>query len=102
MPTTVSCDTASCFLCQACVLQWQELTALKKQTFLFRKGEQLFKEGDPATGMFFTLSGAVKVHKQWGDQKELIIRFAAGKDIIGLRGFGDTVFRVSATALEAT
>ncbi len=99
----VSCDTASCFLCQSCLLPWNALTALKKQTLLFRKGEPLFKEGEPVNGMYFTLNGAVKVHKPWGAQKELIIRFVAGGDIVGLRGLGESsTFPVSATALEAT
>ncbi len=102
MDSKATCDLASCLFCQACIPEWKELTALKKQTLLFKKGEQIFSEGDPVRGMFFTLSGAVKVHKQWVDQKELIIRFATGGDVIGIRGFGDTTFRVSATALEPT
>jgi CRP/FNR family transcriptional regulator len=81
---------------------WKELTALKKQTLTFKKGEQLFTEGEPVHAMFFTLSGAVKVHKQQADQRELIIRLATGGDVIGIRGFGENIFRVSATALEPT
>jgi len=95
------CDLASCFFCSNCNSEWLELTRLKKQTYLFKKGEQLFTEGADVTGMYFMLSGSAKVHKHWGD-KELIIRFAKGGDILGIRGFGDRVFRVSATALEET
>jgi len=102
MDSKASCDLSSCLFCQACIPEWKELTALKKQTLLFKKGEPIFSEGSLVKGMFFTLSGAVKVHKQWVDQKELIIRFATGGDVIGIRGFGDTTFRVSATALEPT
>jgi len=98
----ITCDTKSCLLCTSCLPEWRELTALKKQTRQFKKGERIFTEGDPVTGIFFTLSGAVKVHKQWGEQKELIIRFVSGNDVIGVRGFGDTVLRASATALETT
>lgn len=94
------CDLSTCFFCQVCQPAWLELTRLKKQTFLFKKGEQLFAEGSPATGMYFLQKGIIKVHKQWGADKELIIRFATGGDILGIRGFGDTAFRVSATALE--
>lgn len=91
----------TCFFCKACPDEWLELTRLKKQTFSYKKGALLFAEGAPVTGMYFMLSGAVKVHKQWGD-KELIIRFAIQEDILGVRGFGDTVYRASATALEET
>lgn len=98
----INCDLSGCILCQSSLPEWRELTALKKQTMLFKKGERIFTEGDPVNGMYFTLAGAVKVHKQWGDAKELIIRFVHGIDVIGVRGFGDEVFRVSATALEQT
>jgi CRP/FNR family transcriptional regulator len=41
------------------------------------------------------------VHKQWADDKELIVRFAGPGDIIGHRGLGkETVYPVSATAIE--
>lgn len=98
----LNCDLTSCLFCKSCTPEWLELTALKKQTRSFKKGEQLFSEGQSVEGIFFTLSGAVKVHKQWGDQKELIIRFVSGGNVIGIRGFGDAVFSVSATALEPT
>lgn len=95
-------DLHPCLFCSNCQPGWLELTALKKQTLSFKKGAQIFSEGGKVNGMYFTLSGAVKVHKQWGAQKELIIRFAGGGDVIGIRGFGDETFRVSATALEPT
>lgn len=98
----IDCNLSSCFFCKSCQPEWLELTRLKKRTIVFKKGEQLFTEGNQVTGMFFLLSGAVKVHKQWGGGKELIIRFATGGDIVGVRGFGDENFRVSATALEIT
>jgi len=97
----LDCDLNGCFFCQCCSKDWLELTRLKKQTFLFKKNEQLLNEGASVTGMYFMLSGAVKVHKQWGD-KELIIRFAKQGDILGVRGFGDTAYRISASALEET
>lgn len=99
--TKAICDLSSCLLCASCHGEWDDLTALKKQTRLYKKGERIFTEGEPSEGMFFTLSGAVKVHQHWGD-RELIIRFVSGNDILGARGFGDNHFRVSATALEAT
>lgn len=98
----VDCDLSSCLFCKSCTSEWLELTALRKQTRSFKRGEQLFTEGREVEGIYFTLSGAVKIHKQWSDQKELIIRFVSGGDVIGIRGFGDTVFSVSATALEPT
>lgn len=96
------CDTNNCFFCQACLPEWRELTLLKKHNRLFKKGESIFTEGEKVNGMYFTLSGAAKVHKKWGGHKDLIIRFTSGNDAIGIRGFGDEYYRVSATAIEPT
>jgi CRP-like cAMP-binding protein len=96
-----SCDMETCFFCKVCPAEWLELTQLKKQSLFYKKGEQIFAEGTPATGIYFMLSGAVKVHKKWGD-KDLIIRFTTGGNILGVRGFGDTIYRASATSLEET
>ena len=52
-------------------------------------------------GMYFINSGKVKVHKNWADEKELIVRFAGKGDILGHRGLGnDIYYPVSGTALE--
>ncbi len=46
-------------------------------------------------------SGAVKVHKHWKADKELIIRFAKSGDMLGHRGLAaGEAYPVSATALE--
>jgi CRP/FNR family transcriptional regulator len=96
------CDTSSCFLCQHCLAEWKPAIAAAKTTYTFKKGETLFAEGEPVKGIFFVRAGAVKVHRKWGSQKELIIRFAGAGDIVGHRGLGTLAnYPVSATALEA-
>ena len=101
--TKNSCDVKSCFLCQGCVPDWLQLVAIHKKNFSFKKGENIFTEGQPIEGIYFLYQGKVKVHKQWGQEKELIIRFAMDGDIVGHRGFGsNTTYPVSATALEPT
>lgn len=63
----------------------------------------LFREGEQLTGIYFILEGSMKVHKHWGDDKELIVRFARNGQIVGHRGLGnDNLYPVSATALEKT
>jgi CRP-like cAMP-binding protein len=96
-----TCNVSSCFLCSHCIPDWKELIAVKKKTLRFKKGEQLFSEGEKVTGIYFMYSGSAKVHKQWIDQKELIIRFTKAGDILGHRGLGaGDLYPVSATALE--
>lgn len=91
----------SCLFCSSCLPEWAELSALKKQTLQFKRGETLFEEGAAVTGMYFTREAAVKVHRKWNG-KELIMRWVSGPDVIGVRGFGTDAYTVSATALELT
>lgn len=98
--TDESCNLRDCFLCTNCLPDWKEVVAAKKKTVHFKKGELIFKEGDQVNGIYFLYSGAVKVHKQWVGQKELIIRFTREGDILGHRGLaGGELYPVSATAL---
>jgi len=95
------CDLQSCFLCQYSLKEWLPAVDVHKKNFLVKKGQQLFKEGDPVNGIFFVYKGSVKVHKKWDREKELIIRFAKQGDIVGHTGLGDNpVYPVTATAIE--
>jgi CRP-like cAMP-binding protein len=97
-----SCDLNSCFFCTLCLRDWLPAIDSHRQTFHYKKGEIIFKEGDHVAGVYFVYKGKVKVHKQWGD-KELIIRFANQGQIFGHRGLGhNNIYPVSATALEPT
>ncbi|MVT11739.1 Crp/Fnr family transcriptional regulator [Chitinophaga tropicalis] len=98
----LGCDLHTCMLCNLCLPAWKPAIAANKQNFSLKKGQLLFQEGDPVQGIYFINSGKVKVHKHWGDEKELIVRFAREGDIVGHRGVGsEMVYPVSATALEA-
>ncbi|MDQ3844471.1 MAG: Crp/Fnr family transcriptional regulator [Bacteroidota bacterium] len=97
-----NCDLKSCFFCTLCLKQWLPAVAVHRKTMAFRKGELLFREGEPVKGIYFLKTGKAKVHKKWGEDKELIVRFAGEGDIVGHRGLGNSmVYPVSATALEA-
>lgn len=90
-----------CFLCRYSLPEW--FTAIETNTKLltFKKGQTIFREGDPVTGFYFLHTGKVKVHKQWGDDKDLIIKFAAAGEVLGHRAMGvNQHYPVSATALE--
>ncbi len=96
-----SCDLQSCSFCRSCLKEWAPAIAANRKNYDFKKGELLFKEGDEVTGMYFINSGKVKVHKNWENEKELIVRFAGAGDIVGHRGLGnDPKYPVSGTALE--
>ncbi|MBS1524194.1 MAG: Crp/Fnr family transcriptional regulator [Bacteroidetes bacterium] len=95
------CDANTCFMCQNCLKEWQPAVALGKKNIKLKKGEVLFKEGDPVTGVYFVYAGSLKVYKQWDEDKELIIRFAKDGAMVGHRGLGNNfVYPISAAALE--
>jgi CRP/FNR family transcriptional regulator len=96
------CDLKSCFFCTQLLPEWLPAVGLHRETLSYKKGETIFREGDPVKGVYFVYEGKVKVHKQWGD-KELIIRFANRGQIFGHRGLGHhETYPVSATSLEPT
>lgn len=98
-----SCDVNSCMLCRLCLKDWLPAISANRKNYQLSKGEMLFREGDEMNGIYFIYKGTMKVHKQWGDDKELIVRFAKDGQIIGHRGLGkDNYYPVSATALERT
>jgi CRP-like cAMP-binding protein len=95
------CDAQTCFMCQNCLEEWRPAICANKTNLKLKKGELLFKEGDPVNGIYFVYSGTIKVYKQWDADKELIIRFAKDGAIVGHRGMGaDTSYPISAEALE--
>lgn len=97
------CDLQTCLLCRLCQKEWTPAVAAHRTNFKVDKGEMIFREGDEVKGIFFVYEGTVKVHKHWGEDKELILRFAKDGNIIGHRGLGkDLVYPVSGTAIEPT
>jgi CRP/FNR family transcriptional regulator len=96
-----ACNLKDCFLCRHSLPEWLQAVEVHKKNFKVKKGEVIFKEGDKVTGIYFAYAGKVKIHKKWGKDKELIIRFATKGAIFGHRGLGThNVYPVSATALE--
>ena len=95
------CKLDTCAMCRFCLPEWLPAIDLHRRSYEVKKGELIFKEGDPVKHVYFVNSGAVKVHKQWGEEKELIVRFAKTGEIFGHRGLGESVvYPVSATAIQ--
>ena len=97
------CDLQRCYLCRHCTKEWIPAVAANRKTFIVKKGETIFTEGEEMKGMFFVYEGCIKVHKKWDDEKELIVRFAKQGDIVGHRGLGsDLYYPVTGTAIETS
>lgn len=99
--TKFKCDVNTCFLCTTCINDWKPAIEANRQNLRIKKGQEIFKEGDSVTGIYFVYEGYVKVHKKWDSEKELITRFAKKGDILGHLGLeGNNIYPVSATALS--
>ncbi|MEI6945972.1 Crp/Fnr family transcriptional regulator [Paraflavisolibacter sp. H34] len=99
--TKHECDLKSCILCTTCLEDWLPALAGNRQCYQFNKGEEIFREGEPVNGIYFVYNGLVKIHKQWGHDREMIVHFVRKGDILGHRGLGrNGLYPVSATALE--
>jgi CRP/FNR family transcriptional regulator len=94
-------ETEQSFLHKYCMKEWWPALDTHAQIHQYKKGETIFKEGDPVSGIYFMLSGVTKVHKLWDEEKELILRFAHNQDILGHRGLSSTSsqYPITATAL---
>ncbi len=74
---------------------------LEKGCTLFKKGEEIFREGGRPMGVFCMNNGKVKITKMGDEGKEQIVRFARPGDILGYRSLisGES-YSGSAVALE--
>ncbi len=94
-------ETQYSFLHQYCMKEWWPALDTHTQVHHYKKGEIIFTEGAPVSGIYFMLNGVVKVHKLWDQEKELILRFAHNQDILGHRGLSSSTnqYPITATAL---
>ena len=97
------CDNLPCFIKQFVYPEWWPFISHFKKIYRYKKGEQIFKEGEPVNGIFFIYQGKVKIHKKWEANKEYIVRLAKAGDILGHRGYGgELYYPISSTALESS
>lgn len=92
------------FIYNRSMTEWWPALDAHRKIVTYKKGELIFKEGESVEGVYFVIDGAVKVHKHWVEEKELIIRFATTDDIIGHRGLSShsQQYPISATTLINT
>lgn len=96
------CLHENCLLCQHVTPEWLELIEQHRQVLNFKKGQHIFTEGSKVEGMFFILSGKVKIEMSWGERSH-IVRLAKDGDILGHRGFGlDDIYPASGIAVAPT
>jgi CRP/FNR family transcriptional regulator len=95
------CDSTDCFINRFVSREWKKKVDAGRILLPFEKGESIFREGDPVSGIYFIYEGKVKVFNSGLKGKAQIVRFANSGDILGHRGFGKThLYPIGAAALE--
>lgn len=95
------CDSTDCFINRFVSREWKKKVEAGKISLPFEKGESIFREGDPVSGIYFIYEGKVKVYNSGLKGRAQIVRFANSGDILGHRGFGKThLYPIGAAALE--
>ncbi len=102
-------NKTSCENCESrmsgvfCELTNDELSDISehKVTNVYKKGQNLFVQGNHPYGLYCVSRGNIKVSKVGPDGKESIVRIVKGGDVIGHRSlFTDQNYTATATAME--
>ena len=79
---------------------FEDFSEAKRSNF-FKKGQNIFYEGNHAQGLYCIYSGKVKLTKWGSEAREQIIRFAGKGEVIGYKALlSDAPYNVTATAIE--
>lgn len=72
-----------------------------QESFFFKKGEVLFSEGSPSSGIFCILKGNIKLVKNYSKEKERIINILKPGELMGVHSsIVERDFNKSAIALD--
>ena len=92
-------------LCLPLSLNMQDMDALDdivKRGRPLKKGEMLFRQGDPFSSVFAIRSGALRTFSVTDSGEEQITGFHLPSELVGLSGMDTERYPVSAQALETT
>ncbi|WP_407297165.1 fumarate/nitrate reduction transcriptional regulator Fnr [Stutzerimonas zhaodongensis] len=92
-------------LCLPLSLNMQDMESLDeivKRGRPLRKGETLFRQGDPFSSVFAIRSGALRTFSVTDAGEEQITGFHLPSELVGLSGMDTETYPVSAQALETT
>ncbi len=80
----------------------QDLSSHKVEN-TYKKGQNLFIEGNPTYGLYCVSHGNIKISRMGENGKESIVRIATDGDVIGHRSiFSESNYSATATAMEDT
>lgn len=93
------CKNEKCFIKQGCFGEWLNKISSQKNQLWYKKGDYIFREGEPIYGIYFIQQGGVKVVTTSLHGREQIVRLAKEGQILGHRGLGRTYYYFNSVAL---
>ncbi len=99
--TCKTCDNLNCLIKRHITEPNIEEYLESKNTLICKKGQNVIIEGSPIHGMYFVLSGSIKVYSTGINGREQIHRFVTKGEMLGQRGFSSRkYYPIGASALE--
>lgn len=96
-----SCPNTDCLIKKHCLDSGADEFLAQKNCIPCKKTQNIIIEGSPVHGLFFVLSGKVKVMNTGINGREQILRFAKSGEMIGQRGFSSQqYYPIGAVAME--
>ncbi len=93
------CENEKCFIKLGCFGEMMNKIRKNKNQIWYKKGDSIFREGEPIYGIHFIQQGGVKVVTTILHGREQIVRLAREGQILGHRGLGRTFYYFNAVAL---
>ncbi|KDP85977.1 fumarate/nitrate reduction transcriptional regulator Fnr [Cupriavidus basilensis] len=106
--TEMSPRCSTCSLGQLCLpvgmsqQDLEKMDSLVQERVRVRKGETLYRLGDPLTAVYAIRFGTLKTHLTMEDGRSQITGFHLPGEVVGLDGLGEMQHASDATALEDT
>lgn len=99
----LDCFNENCFIKKYCSISLMNEMGIVKIINRYSKKQLVFHEGSATDGIYFILSGKIKVFKKGAFNKNQIVRISSEGDFLGHRGFSSTnTYPVSAEAITVS
>jgi len=99
----IDCTNDKCLIKQHCPTSILEEVEKNKSINRFAKKQLIFHEGNETFGIYFILSGIVKIFKHGAFNKDQLVRISLPSNILGHRGFSDPyIYPISAKTITET
>ncbi|MFB9885034.1 fumarate/nitrate reduction transcriptional regulator Fnr [Balneatrix alpica] len=82
--------------------EMERLDGIIEKSRPLKKGDHLFRQGEPFRSVYAVRAGAVKTYTLTNEGEEQITGFYLPSELLGLSGIHDQVYPVSARVLETT